>query len=143
MIYPPLMPKGVKSGYHQIEQDCRILQNLVRERPSDATATLGTLYACYEAAPTPKPKQKHSIWYRMKRLILRLWASWERITLEQHYDNLDGTNNACERLIGWWIKERYRTMRGYKRTQSIRNVVGVTSLLGATAEPYDMARLYA
>jgi hypothetical protein len=78
----------------------------------------------------------------MKRLILRLWTRWERITLEQHYDNLDGTNNACERLIGWWIKERYRTMRGYKRALSIRNVVGVTSLLGAAAEPYDLALLY-
>ena len=29
-------------------------------------------------------------------------------------ETLDGTNNACERAIGWWIKERYRTMRGYK-----------------------------
>ena len=28
-------------------------------------------------------------------------------------ETLDGTNNACERAIGWWIKERYRTMRGY------------------------------
>jgi len=35
---------------------------------------------------------------------------------------LDGTNNATERAIGWWIKERYRTMRGYKRTQSALNV---------------------
>jgi len=143
MIYPPLMPKGVKSGYHQIEQDCQTLQNLVRERPSDAKAILETLYACYEAAPTPKPRQKHSIWYRMKRLIMRLWTRWERITLADHHEQLDGTNNACERLIGWWIKERYRTMRGYKRPLSIRNVVAVTSLLGAAVEPYDMRLLYA
>jgi hypothetical protein len=27
-------------------------------------------------------------------------------------ETLDGTNNASERAIGWWIKERYRTMRG-------------------------------
>jgi transposase-like protein len=143
MIYPPLMPKGVKSGYKQIEQDCQTLQNLVRERPSDAPVILEALYECYKAAPNPKPKQKHSIWYRMKRLIWRLWTRWERITLNQHRDNLDGTNNACERLIGWWIKERYRTMRGYKRTLSIRNVVAVTSLLGAADEPYDMGLLYA
>lgn len=142
MIYPPLMPKGVKSGYKQIEQDCQTLQILVRERPSDAKAILEALYACYEAAPSPKPKQKHSIWYRMKRLIWRLWTRWERITLNQLHDNLDGTNNACERLIGWWIKERYRTMRGYKRTLSIRNVVAVTSLLGAADGPYDMGLLY-
>jgi transposase-like protein len=142
MIYPPLMPKGVKSGYKQIEQDCQTLQTLVRERPADAKAILEALYACYEAAPTPKPKQKHSIWYRMKRLILRLWTRWDRITLADDHEQLDGTNNACERLIGWWIKERYRTMRGYKRTLSIRNVVAVTSLLGAADEPYDMGLLY-
>lgn len=143
MIYPPLMPKGVKSSYHLIERDCRIVQGLVRDRPPDAKQILAILYDCYKATPTPKPKQKHSIWYRMKRLIWRLWTRWERIALDQHHENLDGTNNACERLIGWWIKERYRTMRGYKRTLSIRNVVAVTSLLGAAEEPYDMALLYA
>lgn len=142
-INPPWMPKGVKSDYKQIERDCRILKGLVRDRPPDAKQILAILYDCYKAAPPPKPKRKHSIWYRLKRLILRLWTRWERITLDQHYDNLDGTNNACERLIGWWIKERYRTMRGYKRTLSVRNVVAVTSLLGAAAEPYDMGFLYA
>ncbi|MBE2196401.1 MAG: transposase [Anaerolinea sp.] len=143
MLHPPLMPKGVKSSYHQIERDCRILQGLVRDRPPDAKQILAILYDCYKATLTPRPKQKHSIWYRMKRLIWRLWMRWERITLHDHFEQLDGTNNACERLIGWWIKERYRTMRGYKRTLSIRNVVAVTSLLGAAAEPYDMGLLYA
>lgn len=142
-IHPPLMPKGVKSGYKQIERDCRILRGLVRDRPPDAKQILAILYNCYQAAPTPRPKQRHSIWYRMKRLLLKLWTRWERITLEQHYDQLDGTNNASERLIGWWIKERYRTMRGYKRTLSIRNVVTVTSLLGAAEKPYNMTLLYA
>jgi hypothetical protein len=27
-----------------------------------------------------------------------------------------------ERAIGWWLKERYRSMRGYKRPQSAVNV---------------------
>ena len=143
MFNPPLMPAGVQSSYHQIERDGRILQGLVRDRPPDAKQLLAILYECYKAVPTPRPKQEHSIWYRMKRLIWRLWTRWERITLDEHYEQLDGTNNACERLIGWWIKERYRTMRGYKRTLSIRNVVAVTSLLGAADEPYDMTRLVA
>lgn len=56
--------------------------------------------------------------------------------------SLNCPNNACERLIGSWIKKRYRTMRGYKRTLSIRHVVAVTSLLGAAPEPYDMGLLY-
>jgi len=142
MIQPPLMPAGVKSSYCQIERDGRILQGLVRDRPSDAKQILAMLYDCYKSSPIPKLGQKHSIWYRMKRLIWRLWTRWERITLNRHYTELDGTNNACERLIGWWIKERYRTMRGYKRTLSIRNVVAVTSLLGTAQKPYDMAHLY-
>ncbi len=41
-------------------------------------------------------------------------------------ETLDGTNNACERAIGWWIKERYRTMRGYKVPE---HAVGVSRLL--------------
>jgi hypothetical protein len=39
---------------------------------------------------------------------------------------LDGTNNHCERAIGWWIKERYRSMHGYKQTQS---ALGVSRLI--------------
>jgi hypothetical protein len=41
-------------------------------------------------------------------------------------ETLDGTNNACERAIGWWIKERYRTMRGYNVPE---NAVRVSRLL--------------
>ena len=46
-------------------------------------------------------------------------------------------------MIGWWCKERYRTMRGYKRTESIRNVVTLTARRGARSGSYDMAELYA
>ena len=38
---------------------------------------------------------------------------------------------------GWWIKERYRTMRGYKRN---RNVVALTTLLGAHAGYFDYSK---
>jgi hypothetical protein len=53
------------------------------------------------------------------------------------------TNNACERLIGWWIKERYRTMRGYKRPESIRYVVTLTARIGAHPGYYDLTELVA
>ena len=41
-------------------------------------------------------------------------------TWKDEYGNeiLDDANNNCERAIGWWIKERYRSMRGYKNEQS-------------------------
>jgi hypothetical protein len=41
-------------------------------------------------------------------------------------ETLDGTNYACERAISWWIKEHYRTMRGYKVRE---NAVRVSRLL--------------
>jgi hypothetical protein len=36
---------------------------------------------------------------------------WSRLTRYRKWrgsndEQLDGTNNACERAIGWWIKER-------------------------------------
>ena len=37
----------------------------------------------------------------------------------------------AERAIGWWIKERYRTMRTYKRLQSVRNVTNLITCLAA------------
>ena len=59
-----------------------------------------------------------------KRLVTRLWTWWRKLTLNLTCDdlNMDGTNNSSERLIGWGIKD----MRGYKRQESIRNVVSLT-----------------
>lgn len=37
-------------------------------------------------------------------------------------ETIDGTNNGSERAIGWWIKERHRPVRGYKRRKSAVNV---------------------
>ncbi len=69
-----------------------------------------------------------SLAYRLRILFLDRWNLWPRLTFYRTWKDaagnsfLDGTNNACERAIGWWIKERYRTMRGYKRPQSALNV---------------------
>ena len=82
-------------------------------------------------------------WYRTRLLVTRLWNRWSKLTLEQRRKDLDGTNNSCERLIGWWIKERYRTMRGYKRSKSVKNVVFLTARMGVRSGQYDMTELYA
>jgi hypothetical protein len=58
-------------------------------------------------------------------------------------ERLDGTNNASERAIGWWIKERYRTMRGYKRPESVLNVSSLLGWLGRQPASYDLAGLLA
>jgi len=136
------VPRGVRSSPERLRADLDVLQNLVRERPSDAPQMLKSLYHRYKAAPAAKKGQRHTVWYRMRMLVTRLWENWSRLTLDQRRENLNGTNNSSERVIGWWAKERYRTMRGYKRTESIRNVVTLTARLGARSGHYDMSELY-
>jgi transposase-like protein len=136
-------PKGVDSSTERLQEDVQILQQMVRERPPDAADSLEEMYYRYLAAPVPKKGERHSVWYRMRMRVTRLWENWGRLTLDQRRDDLDGTNNSSERLIGWWIKERYRTMRGYKRTESIRNVATLTARMGVRSGRYDMSELYA
>lgn len=139
------VPPEVASSPEQLETDLAMLAHLVAQRPSDAAETLKDLYHGYKAAPKPPPKQRHSVWYRMRMLLTRLWVRWDRLTLDLRRNDLtlEGTNNASERLIGWWIKERDRSMRGYKRPASIFNVVTLTARMGARSGQYDMAELYA
>ncbi|MHB0858980.1 MAG: hypothetical protein ACYC5M_15615 [Anaerolineae bacterium] len=66
-----------------------------------------------------------------------------RLTLDQRREDLEGTNNCAERRSGGWAKERYRTMRGYKRLESVRNVVTLTARVGARSGSYHRAELYA
>jgi len=72
-----------------------------------------------------------------------LGSLWYSLALDQSRSGLGGTNNACERLIGWWIKERYRTMRGYKREEPLRNVASLTAHIGAAPAYYDLTELVA
>jgi len=137
------VPRGVRSSPERLRADLDALQSLVRERPPDAPAILKALYRRYQAAPPPKKGQRYTVWYRMRTLVVRLWENWSRLTLDQRREGLNGTNNASERVIGWWIKERYRTMRGYKRTESIRNVATLTARMGARSGHYDMTELLA
>ncbi len=136
------LPDGVDASPEILAMDLALVQWLVRARPDTAPDHLEQLYHRYKAAPKPPPKHKHSVWYRMRMLVTRLWNRWNRITLDQSRDDLDGTNNSCERVIGWWIKERYRMMRGYKREESVRNMVTLTARMGARSGTYDMAELY-
>ena len=52
------------------------------------------------------------------------------------------TNNGTERVIGWDVKERYRTMRGYKRDKSILNVSMLTAWLHEQLKDNDMRLLF-
>jgi transposase-like protein len=136
------LPEGVESSPADLVRDLESLQGLIRKRPKDALDKLEALYHRYKAAPVPKKGQRHTVWYRTRMLVTRLWDRWPNLTLDQRRDDLDGTNNSSERLIGWWIKERYRTMRGYKRPKSVKNVATLTARMGARSGYYDMTELY-
>jgi hypothetical protein len=108
------------------------LLRLIQERqPSpEAEAKLAAIHLHYVSAASPREleQDKMMLAYRLRLFTLDRWNLWQRLTLYRHWHDphqhraMDGTNNACERAIGWWIKERYRTMRGYKRPQSVLNV---------------------
>jgi hypothetical protein len=84
----------------------------------------------------------------MRNHILHLWDNWRRLTcyrVLEHGEDLEinPTNNTAEQAIGWAVKERYRTMRGYKREESILNVTGLTAWLIDQPAGYDMSSLFA
>ena len=74
------------------------------------------------------------------------WNLWHRLTRYRTWkgpkdETLDGTNNACERAIGWWMKERYRTMRGYKVPENAVNVSRLLAWCGNFLTTEDGANL--
>ena len=117
--------------------DCQDLLRLMTERrPSpEASATLAAIHHRYLAATKPPPGGTMSLAYRLRLFSLDRWNLWPRLTRYRTWEGpagetLDGTNNACERAIGWWVKERYRTMRGYKRPLSVLHVSRLIAAMG-------------
>ena len=117
----------------QAEADLKRLGELIVSRKPEEVAELQEMHQRYLKAVPPRKGERASLAYRLRRLFLDRYKLWSRLTgyrtwNENHTDQerLDGTNNACERAIGWWIKERYRSMRGYKQPA---NAVFVSRLL--------------
>jgi hypothetical protein len=115
--------------------DLAMLKKLIHSRQPEDQVILEQLHLRYAAARKPG-KGRFNVAYRMRNLFLDHWTLWPRLTFyrtwRDKYGNphLDGTNNDCERSIGWWVKERYRFMRSYKREQSG----------GSQCEPPDCSR---
>jgi transposase-like protein len=130
--------------------DLRLLGELILSRLPEQQALLEALYLRYAKAPAPCPGQAACLAYRMRSLFLDRWSLWPRLTFYRTWKNakgdeiLDGTNNASERAIGWWVKERYRSMRGYKRVQSALNVSRLIAYCGNhLSHGLDLAQLVA
>ena len=116
--------------------DLRRLGELIHSRQPEQQAEVQALYERYAAALHSKKGKIASIAYRMRNLFLDRWNLWPRLTFYRTWKDrdgkpiLDGTNNSTERAIGWCVKERYRTMRGYKRERSALNVSRLIAYCG-------------
>lgn len=131
-LSPP--PLGVSATSDQVLADIAAIDDLIHGYPHDGAEQLAGLHRRYQAAPGPKPGETASLWYRLRLWTLDLSESWGRFTLYQRWrgpdgQRMDGTNNSTERAIGWSVKDRYRTMRGYKRARSVENVGSLTGWL--------------
>jgi transposase-like protein len=105
----------------QAEADLLRLGELIVSRKPEEVKELQEMHQRYMKAAPPRKGEKASLAYRLRRLFGDRSKLWPRLTNYRKWneshdqeEHLDGTNNACERAIGWWIKERYRSMRGYK-----------------------------
>ena len=111
----------------QALKDLRRLGELILSRQPEEEKEIEEIHLRYIGAAPPGPGEKATHAYRLRLMYLDRWNLWPRLTRYRTWQGpkgqtLDGTNNGCERAIGWWVKERYRTMRGYKRRKSAVNV---------------------
>jgi transposase-like protein len=128
--------QGIGVPAEQALADLARLKTLIHSRQPEEQEELEQMYLRYAKAHKPAKGKRLSVAYRMRNLFLDRWNLWPRLTFyrtwkdEYGNTNLDGTNNHCERSIGWWVKERYRSMRGYKREQSALNVSRLIAFAG-------------
>jgi transposase-like protein len=111
----------------QALKDLNRLGELILSRQPEQESELEEMHQQYIGASPPAGGEKAPNAYRLRLMYLDRWSLWRRLTRYRTWqgpkgETVDGTNNGCERAIGWWIKERYRTMRGYKRPKSAVNV---------------------
>jgi transposase-like protein len=116
----------------QAFSDLDSLKEMIHARRPEDQSRLEEIYLRYAKARKPGKAKKHDVAYRMRNLFMDRWNLWPRLTFYRTWKDengnviLDGTNNDCERAIGWWIKERYRSMRGYKQAHS---ALGISRLI--------------
>lgn len=141
---PP--PEQMSVTVDQFLDDLQLFQLIVALRPASGQGQLWQMFERYRYAPAPAPGERATMWYRLRLALQRWWSNWSSLTLDQRWQSadgltLDGTNNATERAIGWWIKERYRTMRTYKRQASVRNVSNLICYLGSGSGDVSLTQL--
>ncbi|MBA2556368.1 MAG: hypothetical protein H0V12_03320 [Chloroflexi bacterium] len=116
----------------------RIALMRTRDPTPAASQQLRDIHRRYRQAGSPHQAQTATmrLAYRLRLFSLDRWNLWTRLTRYRSWEGpaketLDGTNNATERAIGWWVKERYRTMRGYKQQTSVEHVSRLIAWAGS------------
>jgi transposase-like protein len=151
MEYPDPIPWELKPlgvTWEQFAEDLTTVEGIICGIPGNGQQQLEALLARYQDAPAPAQGKRATMWYRFRRLVLDWSENWTRLSLYQHWrseqgEKLDGTNNVTEQIIGQSVKERYRTMRGYKRDESILNVSSLIGWIRAQKPGYDLTPLVA
>jgi len=111
------------------------LEEIILWRCPGSQGRLDGLARRYEQEALPKKGQRATPYARLKLLTMDLAADWPRLTLTEclrdrdHRRFVPQTNNVSEQRIGLNIKERYRTMRGYKSAVSLVRVATLTAYL--------------
>jgi len=126
---------GVSPAHAVMDAQTLLCLMTERQPTPEASAMLEAIHRRYLAAPKPRAGETMSLAYRLRLFSLDRWNLWGRLTRYRTWEGpegetLDGTNNACERAIGWWVKERYRSMRGYKRPESVLHVSRLIAAMG-------------
>ena len=121
----------------QAVADCQALLRLMTERQPtpEARTTLAAIHRRSLRAAKPAKGATRSLASRLRLFSLDRWNLWGRLTRYRTWaapagERLDGTTNACERAIGWWVKERYRSMRSDKRPASVLHVSRLIAAMG-------------
>jgi hypothetical protein len=130
----------------QFVEDLGDLEWIIQSVPHDGQAQLDELAARYQLAPPPPQDHRAGMWYHMRLLTLDWSEHWSRLAFYQKWRGpreakLDGTNNVTEQIIGQCVKERYRTMRSYKRRDSVRNLGSSISWVRMKGADYDLGEV--
>jgi len=151
LAHPDPVPWELKPAQvsgDQFLEDLQTAEFVIAALPSDGQRQLEQLLERYQSAPPPAQGHKATMWYRFRRLVLDWSENWSRLSLFRHWrgahqEQLDGTNNVTEQIIGQHVKERYRPMRGYKRDESILNVSSLISWLAMKGHENELSALVA
>ncbi len=129
----------------KLKEDLEVLKGLLQELSEEGAHEIGRLHRGYLWAAPPRRKgqeaKETSAAYRMRMLTLEMWNKWRKIRLHLARPKLglDGTNNSTERGIGK-SKVRYKTMRGYKSMDGMKNGIALTQWLYSGEDEHDLAK---